>query len=224
MSTMLPAISSHVAPTSAASMAWRITPGGLRKMTVHTMRMSSWVLRSGARSESIWANQPFWASCIRRGHGVQLGLEREIPFAIRRHRHVRSPSGPTAPPPAPSMAEHRIGPDLQSVVSDRDHESARTACRPPPATRGRVPPGRPTRAHRRASSNECSRPAARRAMKAAPKAAPSGTLPGDREDPTRRPWPASRAPTRVPPPLATMRRALIWPRSSMCRTTKPVDS
>ena len=37
-------------PTSAASMAWRWTPGGLRRMTVHTMRMSSWVLRSGARA------------------------------------------------------------------------------------------------------------------------------------------------------------------------------
>ena len=63
VSTMLPAISSHVAPTSAASMAWRWTPGGLRRMTVHTMRMSSWVLRSGARSESICASQAFWASC-----------------------------------------------------------------------------------------------------------------------------------------------------------------
>src|SRR4029077_2288384 len=29
---MAPAISSHVAPTSAASMAWRSTPGGLRKI------------------------------------------------------------------------------------------------------------------------------------------------------------------------------------------------
>ena len=47
-----PRISSHVAPTSRASCAWRRTPAGLRNPTVTTMRMSSWVLRSGACSES----------------------------------------------------------------------------------------------------------------------------------------------------------------------------
>ena len=58
---MDPAISSQVAPTSAARRAWRCTPPGWRAMTVHTMRMSSWVLRSGARRESMEAIQAFWA-------------------------------------------------------------------------------------------------------------------------------------------------------------------
>ena len=33
------------------------------RATVHTMRMSSWVLRSGARSESIWLSHAACASC-----------------------------------------------------------------------------------------------------------------------------------------------------------------
>src|ERR1700722_6637030 len=58
---MEPEISSHVAPTSAASRAWRCTPPGWRAMTVHTIRISSWVLRSGARNESMEAIHAFWA-------------------------------------------------------------------------------------------------------------------------------------------------------------------
>src|ERR1700723_1807338 len=73
---MEPEISSQLAPTSAASRAWRCTPPGWRAMTLHTMRISSWVLRSGARSESIEAIQAFWAcrtpganSCRKRSDG-----------------------------------------------------------------------------------------------------------------------------------------------------------
>src|SRR5580692_9972627 len=71
-----PAISSQLAPTSAASRAWRCTPPGWRAMTLHTMRISSWVLRSGARSESMEAIHAFWAcrtpgasSCRKRSDG-----------------------------------------------------------------------------------------------------------------------------------------------------------
>src|SRR5580692_7077065 len=71
-----PAISSQLAPTSAASRAWRCTPPGWRAMTLHTMRISSWVLRSGARSESMEAIHAFWAcrtpganSCRKRSEG-----------------------------------------------------------------------------------------------------------------------------------------------------------
>src|SRR3954467_2718900 len=38
-------------------------PAWLRRITRHTSRMSSWVLRSGARNESIWLIHAFWASC-----------------------------------------------------------------------------------------------------------------------------------------------------------------
>src|SRR4051812_21263557 len=57
-----PRISSHVAPTSRASRAWRTTPSGLRRPTVTTMRMSSCVLRSGASSESTCAIHAFCAA------------------------------------------------------------------------------------------------------------------------------------------------------------------
>src|SRR3954469_22469521 len=38
-------------------------PGGLRRITVQTSRMSSCVLRSGAWSESIWLSHELCASC-----------------------------------------------------------------------------------------------------------------------------------------------------------------
>src|SRR3954451_4906319 len=55
--------SSHVKPTSPANLAWRKMPAGLRRITVHTSRISSWVLRSGAGRESIWLSHELWASC-----------------------------------------------------------------------------------------------------------------------------------------------------------------
>ncbi len=57
-----PSTSSHEAPTSRASRAWRSTPSALPKMTVHTSRMSSWVRRSGAESDSIWLIHELCAS------------------------------------------------------------------------------------------------------------------------------------------------------------------
>src|SRR5438477_5224230 len=62
-SRMAAAISSQGAATLAASMAWRSTPGGLRRITVHTNRMSSWVLRSGWRNESMADSHEACASC-----------------------------------------------------------------------------------------------------------------------------------------------------------------
>src|SRR4051794_37895674 len=57
-----PRISSQDAPTSRASWAWRSTPAGFRNPTVTTMRISSWVLRSGALSESSCDSHAFCAA------------------------------------------------------------------------------------------------------------------------------------------------------------------
>src|SRR5689334_11560953 len=55
--------SSHDAPTSVASCAWRSIPPAFRAVTETTMRTISWVLRSRACSDSICESQARCASC-----------------------------------------------------------------------------------------------------------------------------------------------------------------
>src|SRR5262245_36303400 len=111
-----PSTSSHSAPTSRASCAWRRMPGGLRRITVQTRRISSWVLRSGECSESIWLSHELCASCSagktwwsgssngklqsllgltgasRAGRGPELDdrdvLARRVEHGLERHPHL----------------------------------------------------------------------------------------------------------------------------------------
>ena len=73
-----PSTSSQRGADLVRELACRRMPAGLRSTTVTTRRISSWVLRSGAWSESI-CRHPGVLRFVQRGeHLVERLLEREV--------------------------------------------------------------------------------------------------------------------------------------------------